>query len=192
MKNAFSRRCVRLFVCAAILSACLAASACDTLPKDTKEAFLTVYLTTNYKHRYDVWEEIYNRDPPANMKPEDGGRLADEQIREATERLYRDVREYISDECYEEMTTYFQIEIYDQRCIEDGCTIRPTSFEFTEDSQSGDETAYSFKAHVIRTQDGAEESGVVFGDVTVRKDGNGEIVTRAFVAPGFLPDDRDD
>lgn len=169
---------------AAILFVCALFGGCKNnetaLPSDVKEAFLTVYFTSNYEGRYDDLLERLD-----NTKENFDKSLA------AFQKYYASFDEYVSEDMLNTMMANRDNIKYEKLAREKGIACVPTGFEFEENSKSGDETTYSLVAHLTLTDaDGAETNGTMKGQITVQPGEDGDVISNFYISPiGFIADD---
>jgi hypothetical protein len=146
---------------------------------DIKEDFLTVYSTYDYEGRYEVFRE--------NLEHAAGDKTR-KKLLDALDEYYASVRDYVSEDLYQNMLANRAIYTYEKYANEIGYSYRPDGFEFAEYAKNGDGATYSFVAHLILSDaDGAEERGTVQGQITVREKDN--LITNYYFSPvGFVPD----
>jgi len=180
---------------AAILFVCALFGGCKNnetaLPSDVKEAFLTVYFTSNYEGRYDALLKIIGKEMPEGMTQEKQIDFITDQYEQAIERYYRDIRQYVSEDMLNTMMANRDNIKYEKLAREKGIACIPTGFEFEEYSKSGDETTYSFVAHMtLSDADGAETNGTMKGQITVQPGEDGDVISNFYISPiGFIADE---
>ncbi len=172
------------YVVLSLLLACFFLSGCAVRgPQtgDVKEDFLTVYGTYNYEGRYEVFREnLENASEDTTRK----------KLTAAMDEYYACLRDYVSEDLYQNMCADRAIYKYEEYADENGYSYRTDGFEFTEYAKNGDETTYSFVAHLILTDaDGLEERGTVQGQITVQEKDRGACVANFYLSSiGFVPD----
>ena len=148
---------------------------------DVKEAFLTVYFTTNYDDRYDKWIQFVNDHSQSTDR--------EQAIADAIDRYYDPVKDYVSDEFYNTMILNRDVIKYDRLAYENGFSILPSNYEFTEYSKADDAITYTFTAHLTKQTGNDSEEGVMEGQITVSQIGEERFVTNLYLSKlGFVPD----
>ncbi|HWS31001.1 MAG TPA: hypothetical protein VN512_12920 [Clostridia bacterium] len=172
------------YVVLSLLLACFFLSGCAAhgpQTGDVKEDFLIVYGTYNYEGRYEVFREnLENAAEDTTRK----------KLLAAMDEYYACVRDYVSEDFYQNIRANREIFKYEKYTDEKGYTYRTDGFEFAEYARNGDKTTYSFVAHLILTDSGgAEERGTVKGQITVQEKDGEALVTNFYLSPtGFVPD----
>lgn len=150
---------------------------------DARDAFLIIYFSSNYENRYDDWLK--------NTVDTDGS-LTEEETAAAVTEYFACFAPYVSDSFLDTMVMNRDSIKYEAYAREKGVACVPIGFECAEYAKSGDQTTYSFVAHLMLTDTaGIRTSGAMKGQITVQPapGGAGNAVSNFYLSPtGFVED----
>ncbi len=148
---------------------------------DIREAFLTVYFTSNYQGRYDEW-----RRDLADAEGDKTGTLAAAALQE----YFSCFAAYANEKMLNAMILNRDNIKYEALAYEKGVSCVPTGFDFSEYSRSNGRATYAFTARLSLTYaDGTTADGSMSGQITVADENGREVVAGLYLSSrGFVED----
>lgn len=178
----FAKKFKAIILCVVIgvsLSSAMSGCSSATDKEDIKEAFLKVYLTSNYDNRYSTFKE--QSQIRGDMSAEDAEEF-DEEIERLTDAYYACIQEFVSEDLYNKMIANRSLYRIDNLADDRAASIYPSGFEFSEYVKEGEKTTYKFVVELRIDTAGESSNGTIGGQIMVLDKDDTTVISDIFIS----------